>query len=65
MAVIQGMYENFYNSFGSLAASCTKSLIGGFNFANTVCDVFDRYDINDSVKGEERERRAAGFGYKE
>ena len=51
--------------FGSLAASYMKSLIGAFKFAITVCDVFDRYDISESVKGEEREIRAAGFAYKE
>ena len=62
MAVVQAMNGNSYSSFGSLAKSYMGYLIDGFNYAHTICDVFD---ISNSVKNQERERRAAGFGYKE
>ena len=67
MALIQAMHGTRHTSFGSLAMDYMNRLMKGFNSANTVVEVFDRYDIADTVKYAERERRAnnAGVGFRE
>lgn len=46
--------------FDDLGAAYLRQLIRSFDRALTVVDVFDRYDVQDSVKSGERTRRACG-----
>ena len=65
MAVIQMMPGNTFRTFDDLAAAYLRHVMKGFDKANTVIDVFDRYDNNESVKSAERNRRTgAGVGYR-
>ena len=50
MAVIQMMGGYQFNSFDALALSHFKQLLIGFQKADTVVEVFDRYDDDNSVK---------------
>ena len=58
MAVIQMMGDDQFNSFDALALSYFKQLLIGFQKADRVVEVFDRYGGDNSVKTAERERRA-------
>ena len=58
MAFIQMMAADQFNSFDALTLSYFKQLLIGFQKADTVVEVFDRYDDDNSVKTAERERRA-------
>ena len=58
MAVIQMMAGDQFNSFDALALSYFKQLLIGFQKADTVEEVFDIYDDDNSAKTAERERRA-------
>ena len=60
MAVIQMIKGNNFETFNDLGAAYLRQLIGCFDRALTVVDVFDRYDVQDSVKSGERARRACG-----
>ena len=57
MAVVQCTDVKKYKTFGDLAADYYRNLVRCFIFANTVADIFDRYDIKNSIKSAERERR--------
>lgn len=57
MAVVQCTDVKKYKTFGDLAADYYRNLVRCYTFANTVVDIFDRYDIKNSIKSAERERR--------
>jgi hypothetical protein len=44
-------------TFGDLATDYCRQFTSCFAKAHTVADVFDRYDVKDSIKSAERERR--------
>jgi hypothetical protein len=46
-----------HKTFGDLATDYCRPLTSCCAKAHTVADVFDRYDINKSIKSAERERR--------
>ena len=63
MAAIQMLPGDSYSTFDSLASAYQGNLLVEFDKADTVFDVFDRYNDENSVKVGERERRAdAGEG---
>jgi hypothetical protein len=51
-----------FSNFGDLAIFYLKHLSMLFQSAETIVDVFDRYDIKDSIKSAERERRSQAAG---
>ena len=53
--------KNFSNC-GDLATFYFKHLSKLFQSAETIVDVFDRYDLEDSIKSAERERRSQAAG---
>ena len=55
MATIQMMPGDSYSTFDSLASAYQHNLLVEFDKADTVFDVFDRYDDENSVKVGERE----------
>ena len=66
MNVIQTLPGENFSSFENLAKAYQEHLLTGFSKANTVVDVFDRYDNDNSVKAGERERRSkTGSGGRE
>ena len=58
MAAIHMMPGDSFSTFDSLASAYQRNLLVEFDKADTVFDVFDRYDDENSVKVGERERRA-------
>ena len=62
MAVIQALPVQQYHNVDDLAQNFLTVLCAGFSKASTLVEVFDRYDLDQSLKWEERERRAAGLG---
>jgi hypothetical protein len=57
MAIIQSINGDQFKTFYNLAATYMQGLLQCFSEANTVVDVYDRYDNMESVKQGERERR--------
>ncbi len=49
-------------TFSKIAEQYLSNVCSDFKFANTVVEVFDRYDVDDSIKMDERDRRAAIAG---
>ena len=65
MSVIQSMDVKKASNFGDLAKSYLKQQSIQFESVTTLIDVFDRYDVKDSIKSAERERRTiASSGHK-
>lgn len=62
MAIIQSLDVKRFSSFGDLLNFYLKQLSTLFQSASTIVDVFDRYDIPDSIKSTERERRSQAAG---
>lgn len=60
MAIIHSMNVKRFKSFGDLAKDYFKVLLACFHSFDCVVDVFDRYDVEQSVKSTERKRRYAG-----
>ena len=58
MAVIQIMTGDKFHSFNALAVAYFRHLLTGFQKADTVVEVFDRYDEENSVKTAERDCQA-------
>ena len=48
------------STFDDLSSNYISSLVNGFSKADTLIDVFDRYDDKFSVKSAEQERRQGG-----
>ena len=57
MALVQCMDAKKQKTFGDLATDYCRQLTSCFVKAHTVADVFDRYDVKNSIKSAERERR--------
>ncbi|CAC5420517.1 unnamed protein product [Mytilus coruscus] len=57
MAIVQCMDAKKHKTFGDLALAYYNYLASCFKKAHTVADVFDRYDVKQSIKSGERERR--------
>jgi hypothetical protein len=62
MDIIQSLDVKKFSNFGDLAIFYLKHLSMLFQSAETIVDVFDRYDIKDSIKSAERERRSQAAG---
>ena len=60
MAIIHSMNVKRFKSFGDLAKDYFKVLLACFHSFGCVIDVFDRYDVEQSVKSTERKRRSVG-----
>jgi hypothetical protein len=59
MSVIQMTDVQNGQTFSDVAKRYKQNLLSGFKKADTIVDVFDRYDNDDSVKAPERARREA------
>ena len=59
MSVIQAIRGDNFVTFSDLAKHYTEHLMTGFNKADTVIEVYDRYDSEMSIKDAERQRRQA------
>ena len=62
MGIIQSLDVKKFSNFGDLAIFYLKHLSMLFQSAETIVDVFDRYDLKDSIKSAERERRSQAAG---
>jgi hypothetical protein len=51
-----------FSNFGDLAIFYLKHMSMLLQSAETIVDVFDRYDLKDSIKSAERERRSQAAG---
>ena len=60
MGIIQSLDVKKFSNFGDLAIFYLKHLTMLFQSAETI--VFDRYDLKDSIKSAERERRSQAAG---
>ncbi|KAK3108281.1 hypothetical protein FSP39_004793 [Pinctada imbricata] len=58
MGIAQCMDGKKYKTFGDLAMGYLNSLLNCFSQSKEVVDVFDRYDVELSIKGTERKLRA-------
>ena len=57
MALVQCMDAKKHSTLGDLATDYCRQLTSCFAKAQTVADVFDRYDVKNSIKSTERDRR--------
>ena len=57
MALVQCIDAKKHRTFGDIATENCRQLTSCFAKAHTVADVFDRYDVKNSIKSAERERR--------
>ena len=57
MVLVQWMDAKKHSTFGDLAIDYCRQLTSCFAKAHTVADVFDRYDVKNSIKSTERDRR--------
>jgi hypothetical protein len=60
MAIIHSRNVKRFKSLGDLAKGYFKVMLACFHSFDCVVDVFDRYDVEQSVKSTERKRRYAG-----
>ena len=61
MAIIQATQTSDVKTFDDFGKTYFQNLVLEFEKATTVVDVFDRYDVANSVKVGERTRRARGM----
>ena len=61
MAIIQAIQTGDVKTFNDFEKTYFQNLVLAFEIATTVVDVFDRYDVANSVKVCERTRRAIGM----
>jgi hypothetical protein len=47
-----------FRTFGEMALDFVKNQISCFQLTSVVVDIFDRYDIQNSIKKTERDRRS-------
>ena len=64
MALLQSMNVKLCRTFGDLAISFVQSQLSCFPSASSIIDVFDRYDVEQSIKSAERDRRSRTARYK-
>jgi hypothetical protein len=62
MALIQSLDVNKLKTFGDLANKFIQSQLYCFSSVSCVVDVFDRYDLEQSIKSAERDRRSSFCG---
>jgi hypothetical protein len=58
IALLQSMNVKLCRTFGDLAISFVQSQLSCFHNASSIIDVFDRYDVEQSIKSAERDRRS-------
>ena len=58
MPLLQSINAKRFRAFGEMALDFVKNQISCFQFTSVVVDIFDRYDIQNSIKKEERDRRS-------
>ena len=61
MAIIQATQTSYIKTFDDFGKTYFQNLVLGLEKPTTVVDVFDRYDVANSVKVGERTRRACGM----
>ena len=61
MALLQSINAKRFKTFGELALDFVRNQVACFQYASVVADIFDRYDIQNSIKSSERERRSKSF----
>ena len=61
MALLQSVDAKKHRNFGELAMDFVQHQVASFQFASMVADIFDRYDIKNSIKSAERERQSKFF----
>ena len=64
MALVQCMDAKKHKTFGDLATDYCRPLTSCFVKAHTVADVFDRYDVKNSIKLAERASYQSDCPYK-
>jgi hypothetical protein len=52
----QSINSKRFRTFGEMALDFVKNQISCFQFTSVVLDIFDRYDIQNSIKKAERDR---------
>ena len=58
MPLLQSINAKRFRTFGEMALDFVKNQISCFQFTSVVVDIFDRYDIQNSIKKAERDRRS-------
>jgi hypothetical protein len=58
MPLLQSTNAKRFRTFGEMALDFVKNQISCFQFTSVVVDIFDRYDIQNSIKKAERDRRS-------
>jgi hypothetical protein len=58
MPSLQSINAKRFRTFGEMALDFVKNQISCFQFTSIVVDIFDRYDIQNSIKKAERDRRS-------
>ena len=61
MALLQSINAKRFKTFGELALDFVRNQVACFQYASVVADIFNRYDIQNSTKSSERERRSKTF----
>jgi hypothetical protein len=56
MPLLQSTNAKRFRTFGEMALDFVKNQISCFQFTSVVVDIFDRYDIQNSIKKAERDR---------
>jgi hypothetical protein len=58
MSLLQSINAKRFRTFGEMALDFVKNQISCFPFTSVVVDIFDRYDIQNSIKKAEWDRRS-------
>ena len=58
ITLLQSINAKRFRTFGEMALDFVKNQISCFQFTSVVVDIFDRYDIQSSIKKAERDRRS-------
>jgi hypothetical protein len=58
IALLQSINAKRFRTFGEMALDFVKNQLSCYEFASVVVDIFDRYDIQNSIKKAERDRRS-------
>ena len=58
MPLLQSINVKRFRTFGEMALGFVKNQISCFQFTSVVVDIFDRYDIQNSIKKTERDSRS-------
>ena len=61
MALLQSVDAKKNRNCGELAMDFVRHQVASFQFSSMVAAIFDRYDIKNSIKSAERERRSKSF----